>query len=103
VNPKPSATRPQSTPVAPATDPAPERRTWRGWMTGETWEALSHCRPFPGPIGLARAYRERFGRSPYGGWPGQPLSYTRAEVLELAAWLQERQAAAATVRRGAGQ
>jgi hypothetical protein len=74
-------------------------------MDGETWEALTHCDPWPTPHRLARAYRERFGRPPEGGWPGRPFRYSRAEVLELAAWLQERQAAAAPVRfrRGAGR
>jgi hypothetical protein len=87
----------------PAADPSPERRTWREWMRGETWEALTHCQPFPGPVRLARAYRERFGQPPGVGGPGLAYRYSRDEVLELARWLQERQAAAAPVRfrRGA--
>ena len=81
-----------------APDPIPERRTWRGWMRGETGQALGRCSPFPTPHRLAQAYRERFGRPPGVGCPGLAYRYTRAEVLELARWLQERQAAAVTVR-----
>lgn len=66
-----------------------EPRTWWGWMRDPAvWDALTRCQPWPTPQRLARAYRKRFGRSPAGGSPGQPHRYSRAEVLELAAWLQ---------------
>jgi hypothetical protein len=74
-------------------------------MNGDTGQALGRCQPFPTPHRLARAYRERFGMPPGVGCPGLAYTYTRAEVLELARWLLERQTAAAPVRfrRGAGR
>lgn len=66
------------------------------------WETTDKL---PTPHHLARAYRDCFGRSPYGGWPGQRYLYDLPDVIELTRWLQERQAAAVTVRfrRGPGR
>jgi hypothetical protein len=88
----------------PGGDPG-ERRTWRGWMADPAiWELLQPCRPWPNPHRLAIAYRQRFGRFA-GGDSRRPTvyAYSRAEVVELARWLQEQQAAARPVYPTGGQ
>jgi hypothetical protein len=68
------------------------------------WELLQPCRPWPNPHRLAIAYRQRFGRFA-GGDSRRPTvyAYSRAEVVELARWLQEQQAAARPVYPTGGQ
>jgi hypothetical protein len=48
--------------------------------------ARALCRGWSGPTPnrLARLYRDRLGREPYGGWPGQQLLYEAAEIAQLA-------------------
>jgi hypothetical protein len=81
---------------APPVDPG-ERRTWWGWMRDEAiWQKVRLCQPWPNlqpnPHQIARAYRQRFGRPPSGDSRRPTVyAYSRAEVVELAHWLQERQ------------
>jgi hypothetical protein len=39
----------------------------------------------PTPHRLAKLHRERLGKSPYGGWPGQRFLYEASDVAQLAA------------------
>ena len=85
-----------------------ERRTWWDWMRDETiWQQVRLCQPWPNPQPnphqIARGYRELYGRSPRGDLRRPKVyAYSRAEVLEVACWLRERQTLANVFSFGAG-
>ena len=50
----------------------------------ELYRALCKGWSGPTPRRLAQLHRQRLGRPPYGGWPGQPFLYAATDVAQLA-------------------